>query len=346
MNNRKRWKSTQLQIVARSFIQLGRLLKKGYTLYAALTFIQLHVPKEMSEKIDEVLTSLVRGSPIHQAFSILSIPSSFQSIIYFYEQQGDIASGFIQAGYLLKKREKTKNKFITLLRYPLFLLWICFCILLLMYYFVLPHFQSFFSMTDELPLITKIVFTLIDYAPYIFFSLLLIISIFIIYFLYKYKKLSPYDKVMTLLSFPIVHKYVQLFVTYYFTLQLGRLLEVGLSLQQSLQVFQRQDYLPFFQQECVQIMHELHQGYSFSQLVGGRKYFRDEFVFVIENGEKTGYLSKDLVEYSELLFKEMEHLLQKGLQYVQPLFFIIVGTVIFTLFLATMIPLFQMVGIV
>src|SRR5699024_5500748 len=129
------------------------------------------------------------------------------------------------------------------------------------------------------------------------------------------------------------------------SLQLGRLLDVGLSLQEALRLFTSQDYVPFFQQECVQLMHELHQGHSLSDLVSERVYFSKELVFVIQNGEKTGYLAKDLIHYSEMILSEIDEWMLKVLRYVQPIFFLIVGGVIFMLFLATMLPLFQMVGV-
>ncbi len=346
MNDKmKRKKSRQLQATAKHFVSIGRLLKQGYPLNTALTFIQLHVSNQTKRQITDVLEHLKNGHPVYVAFHSFDIPPSLKSFLYFYEQQGDMAQGFIHAGALLEQREKMKQELIKLLRYPILLIWLCLLIIVLMYQFVVPHFRSFFSMAEDIPLLTKILLSFLQYAPYVFTLLFAFLLAFTLYYWYRIKSWSPYQKVMKLLSLPVCSKYVQIIITYYFALQLGQLLSVGMSLQQALRVFNKQDYLPFFQQECTQLMHELHQGHSLPSMLSKRVYFRSELSFVVENGEKTGYLANDLVHYSEMLFGELDESFQRALRFIQPAFFIMVGGIVFLLFLATMLPLFQMVGV-
>ncbi|NEU29638.1 type II secretion system F family protein [bacterium LRH843] len=340
----KRQKSEQLQKTASLFIQIGQLLQQGYPLNTALTFIMLHVSAPTKVQIQEVLEQLKAGHPAYKAFYYFDIPPSFKSFLYFYEQQGNLAEGFIHAGSLLDQREKMKNEVVKLLRYPFFLLWICFLLLTLMYRLVVPHFRSFFSMMNDVPFLTKIVFRFLDYIPYICASFAMILVGGTIYIYFKVKVWSSYRKIMALLSFPFLREFVQITVTYYFALQLGNLLKAGLPLQEALRLFKSQDYLPFYQQECTQIMNELQQGHTFSSILVQKKYFREQLAFVVENGEKTGYLAKDLVHYSEMLYSQLDGLLRKMLRYISPVFFLIIGGIVFLLFLATMLPLFQMVG--
>lgn len=339
-NNKK-----QPEATAKHFVRIGRLLEQGYPLITALTFIQLHVSNRTKLQLADVLEHLKAGHPVHEAFLSFDIPPSLKSFLYFYEQQGNIAEGFIQAGSLLEQSEKTKQELVKLLRYPILLLWLCLLILILMYQFVLPHFRSFFSTTTDIPLLTRMLLLFLHYAPYVVAAILVISCVAIVYYWFKIQSWSSYRKVMVLLSLPVCNKYVQLIITYYFALQLGRLLGAGMSLQQALHLFNKQDYLPFFQQECTLLMHELHQGHSLSSLLSERAYLREELSFVVENGEKTGYLASDLVHYSDMLYREFDDALQRALRSIQPIFFLIVGGIVFLLFLATMLPLFQMVGV-
>lgn len=341
----KRRKNSHLQKTANHFVRIGRLLEQGYPLNAALTFIQLHVSNPTKKQISDVLESLKSGHPAYEAFHLFDIPPSLKSFLYFYEQQGELAEGFIRAGTLLEQREKMKQELVKILRYPILLLWFCLLLLVLMYQFVVPHFRSFFTTMTEIPLLTKLLLIFLQYSPYFFLMIFVFLFIGLLYYWYKMKSWSPYKRVMKLLSLPFLSKYVQTIITYYFSLQLGRMLGVGMTLQQALHLFNRQDYLPFFQQECTHLSHELHQGHSLARLIHDRIYYREELSFVIENGEKTGYLANDLVHYSEILFRELDESFQRALRFIQPTFFIMVGGVVFLLFLATMLPLFQMVGV-
>lgn len=341
----KKGRKRNLEKTATHFIRIGRLLEQGYPLHTALTFIQLHVPSETKIQIDQVLMQLKEGHPVHEAFQSFDIPLTFKSFLYFYEEQGDLASGFVHAGLLLEKREKMRHEFMKLLRYPLFLLWLCLLLLILMYYLVVPHFKSFFMMMEEIPSLTVLVFRFLEFTPYVISLFIFLCIVAACYYWYKMKAWSSYQKVTKLLAIPYVGTYVRTIITFYFALQLGRLLDVGMSLQEALRLFTSQDYLLFFQQECVQIMHELHQGHSLAYLISEKIYFNQELIFVVENGEKTGYIAKDLIHYSEMLYQELDERLLKSLRYIQPAFFLLVGGMVFMLFLATMLPLFQMVGV-
>lgn len=337
-------KRHSIQMTAEHFIRIGRLLKQGYPLHTALTFIQLHVPEKIKQQYEKVLASLESGYPIHEAFQVFSLPPSLKSFLYFFEQQGNIAEGFIQTGSLLLKREQTKGELLKLLRYPILLLWLSAMLIILMYHFVLPHFHSFFAMV-EIPRLSSLLLKALDLLPYLLFGAVAIFLCGGFALWIRLKQSSPAKRVRFLLALPKGKRYVQTSITYYFSYQLGHLLAVGLTLQQALSLFNKQDYLPFFQQECLEIMHQLHQGNSLDRIVQEKPYFRKELGFVIANGEKTGYVAHDLFHYSEMLYKEMEEAVQRILKVIQPALFVVVGGIIFLLFLATMLPLFQMVGV-
>lgn len=330
--------------LARYLIQIGQLLEQGYPLHTAIQFMQLHVPSEMKKKFDDVLAALQEGHSVHEAFTSFDLPPTLSSFLYFFERQGKLAEGFVHAGHLLEKREKWKSDLIKLLRYPLFLLWLCFFLLLVMYSFVLPHYRSFFSIVQEIPPLTRLVYHLIEQIPNLLVILSGIFLFVLLYHTFKMRSSSSAEKIQFLLQIPFVKRYVRQVLTYYFSLQLGRLLETGLTLQEALNLFATQTYLPFFQQESEKMMDELRRGVSFPQLLYERAYFLKDFAFVVEHGEKTGYIGKDLIHYSDVLYRDLDEKMLRALKYVQPLSFLFIGAIVFLLFLATMLPLFQMIS--
>ncbi|MDT8862764.1 competence type IV pilus assembly protein ComGB [Alkalihalobacillus sp. MEB130] len=331
--------------VAKSFIRIGRLLEQGYPLEVALNFILLHTKKTTREQFELVIRHLQEGHSVHESFRSLDIPTSIKSFFYFYEHQGDLEKGFSHAGFLLLQRENTIAELMKLLRYPIALLFFCGLVLLLMFQFVLPHFRSYFLlMNTPPPLLTKWFLSFLYHLPYLLIIACILFVLFFVYFYLKVNKLTPSERTNALVAIPYVQHYVKTVITYFFALQLGRLMRAGMSLQQSLKQFQTQDYLPFLQQECVQISYELQEGLTFQEIVKTKNYLRAEISFVIDNGERTGYLGSDLEQYSDILYLELEDSIQKILHLIQPILFIIVGGFVFILFLVTMLPLFQMVG--
>ncbi|KHF37765.1 competence type IV pilus assembly protein ComGB [Halalkalibacter okhensis] len=343
--SKRRGKKKYLRDVADSFVRIGRLLEQGYPIEVALTFIQLHVMKRTREQFETVIVNLKEGHSVHESFRFFDMPKSIKSFLYFYEHQGKLADGFKHAGNLLRYREKTIYELSKLLRYPIALLFFCFVVLLLMFQFVLPHFRSYFTMLAESPpFFTSIFLTFLFNLPYLFCGLVLFLLLISILIFSKVKRFTPYERTVKLLSLPIGRLYVKTVITYFFSLQLGRLIRTGMSLQQALKQFEYQDYLPFLQQESVQMLHELDRGHSFEEIVKSKDYLRNELSFVIDNGERTGFLGSDLEQYSDILYLELEDSIQRVMNLVQPLLFVIVGGVVFLLFIITMLPLFQMLG--
>ncbi|WP_227936866.1 competence type IV pilus assembly protein ComGB [Alkalihalobacillus deserti] len=334
-----------LRTVATSFIRIGRLLEQGYPLETALRFIQLHVGIKIKEQIEQVLLHLKEGHPVHEACQSFEIPNSIKSFLYFYEQQGQLAQGFNQAGMLLNHREKIITELTKLLRYPLTLLLLCGLVLILMFQFVFPHFRSIFTMMSESPpLFTKMFMQFLFQLPYFMIIGLVVLLFSALFIRFKMKKWSVSERIMKLLNVPFCKNHVQIIISYFFSLQLGKLLSAGLTLQEALLQFEKQEYVSFLQLECMQISSELQKGRPFREILKEKAFFCDELSVVVDNGEKTGYLAGDLEHYSDILFQELEDSLQKGLRMIQPMLFLMIGGFIFLLFIATMLPMFQMIG--
>ncbi|GAE37082.1 competence type IV pilus assembly protein ComGB [Halalkalibacter akibai] len=344
MFNKQR-KRQHILLIANSLLRIGRLLQLGYPLETALKFIQLHVNLELQMQLGEVLIQLKEGHPVHVAFDYVDIPSSIKSFLYFYERQGQLAEGFTQAGTLLHHQLKMTNELWKLLRYPSTLLMLCGVVLLLMFHFVIPHFQTVFNlMTNTPPFYTIIFMKILLLTPYFLSAFFLLLLCLFVIVQIKWRKWTAHDRIQLFLKFPICRRYVQMIISYVFSLHLGRLLQSGMTLQQALVEFENQNYLPFFREECTVIKSELLQGQPLYEILREKHFFCEELSIVVNNGEKTGYLAADLEHYGDILMEELEEEVQKGLRIVQPALFVVIGGFVFILFLVTMLPLFHMLG--
>ncbi|MBM0067705.1 competence type IV pilus assembly protein ComGB [Alkalicoccobacillus gibsonii] len=330
---------------AKRLIRIGTLLQQGYTMEAALSFISLHANEEIKEQLNQVQMDLHSGMRIHEAFERLHLPADILSFIYFYEEQGEVANGFIQAGIVFQGREKTRVQIQKLLRYPLVLGWAGVMVLIIVQQFIVPHFQNLFvSMNSNPPALTAFFFKILENLPLIAFVFFILLFVLYLYYRIKIKPIPPHLKINKLLQLKITRELTRRILTYYFSLQFGRLLGGGMSIQHALSIFEEQTHLPFFQHEAVLMKRELQQGESLTQMLQNRYYFLKDLSFVVENGNRTGYLASDLQNYSELLFTDLEESLKKGLALLQPIFFIGMGGFIFIVFLSVMLPMFEMIG--
>ncbi|MFK3937231.1 competence type IV pilus assembly protein ComGB [Alkalihalobacillus sp. NPDC078783] len=339
-----RKKRNQLE-QAKRLIRIGNLLEQGYSMDAALSFIALHGNESVQAQLEQIQSDLHSGARIHEAFEHLNLPADILSFIYFYEEQGEVAKGLIQAGIVFEGREKTRVQIQKLLRYPLVLGWAGVMVLIIVQQFIVPHFQNLFvSMNSNPPALTAFFFRFLENLPFIASVFFIILFSLYMYYRIKIKPIPPHLKINKLLQLKLTRRVTRRIITYYFSLQFGRLLGGGMSIQHALSIFENQTYLPFFQHEAHQMKRELQQGESLSQMLLNRHYFLKDLSFVVENGNRTGYLASDLQNYSELLFIDLEESLRKGLALLQPVFFIGMGGFIFVVFLSVMLPMFEMIG--
>ncbi len=325
--------------------RLGDLLQKGYHMENALSFLQVYSSDYLKNQIELIRVQLRDGATLCASLDCLNLPNEIRSYVYFYEEQGELAEGLVLAASLAQKRLATKKQFQKLLRYPLFLLWGTVVVLIVLNHFIVPHFQALFvTMQQSPPLLTKMFFQFLEVFPYICLAILAIGTCGAFFLFKHFKETSPHDKIVFLLKWNRSKVFVQQLISYYFSLQLGRLLETGMTFQQALTIFENQSLLRFFQAEASMMKKALATGESLVAYMQSQEYYLNELSIVIENGMRTGTVSGDLQQYSIWLFQEMEDKLQKGVVWLQPILLICIGGFVFLLFLVVMLPMFEMIG--
>ncbi|KMK77335.1 competence type IV pilus assembly protein ComGB [Alkalihalobacillus pseudalcaliphilus] len=339
----KRKTKNSKRIITDHLYRISRLLQQGYSISAALSFMKVHSSTHMKILYEHIEADLNEGVHISEAFSRLGLSKDILSFLYFFERQGNLEEGFLFASKLSQRKERVKKDFMKIIRYPLALIWITLLVVLMLQQVVIPQLVTIYaSFSGERPAMTSFLFSVIQSTPYIIACLsFVLVLLFFSYMVYIRPKSSVYQ-VRLLLKFPHVHQFVRSIITYYFSLQLGRLLESGMAIGQALSVFLEQNYLDFYEGEVKEIQSLLTQGFSFYEIMKAHPYFLTELAFVIDNGEKTGFLGKDLQSYSEILYADIERSIEKFFAVLQPLFFIVIGSFILFLFIAIMLPMFSL----
>ncbi len=134
------------------------------------------------------------------------------------------------------------------------------------------------------------------------------------------------------------------FCSQYFAMQLSQLLRGGLSVHESLSVFENQMHIPLLQVEATQMKKELRGGESLSSIIDSRSYFEEELSKTIAFGSANGELSRELYYYTKLSSEALEDHINRRLAIIQPTVFITIGIIIMAIYLAIMQPIFQMLN--
>ncbi|MBB6448885.1 competence protein ComGB [Geomicrobium halophilum] len=344
MFNRKKDK-WQAKNKARFFLNVGRLLQRGYTLNHGAKLMMYGEPPYARDTIHSWIGTLQDGKAWAESLELLRIPSDIRAYLYFSERYGMLSQGFYFAGRMLEQRERLKEKVRILARYPILLIWIIATLFLFMTLFVFPQFEQLFATMDiDYPLITTFTFSVFEGLPFVFAAL--VISVTALYFYYQlcFKQLTPFTQIQQLSKIPGLRRWLHLYITYTVSLQMSQLLKGGLSAHDALQVFIKQEQMMFLKAEGERLQAQLNEGKQLGAAIENAPYYQKELPDVVRHGQAAGQLAEDLAHYSEMLWEEINERAKRATTKIQPILFLVIGSFMLMLFLSIFMPIFQLIS--
>jgi competence protein ComGB len=325
--------------------QLGVLLERGYPLLEALTILMLHLPITKQKLLNERIQEMKDGETFHGALVKLAFHRDVLGYLFFAEKHGDLSFALKEASHLLEVKSNYLSRIIKILQYPLILMGITIILVILINIFLLPQFSSVFeTMEVENGVGLSIVVILAEWFPRLFTNSLLLLSTTSLVLFLKLKRKSVIERWKFLSKMPFYGPIIMKFYSQYFAMQLSQLLKGGLSVYESLSVFESQDYFTLFKEEAIQIKKELRSGESLASIIQSKAYFEVELAKSIAFGSLNGELSRELYHYSKLSAASLEDYINRKMAVIQPLAFITIGLIIMGIYVAIMQPVFQMLN--
>lgn len=323
--------------------KLGLLLNKGYTLSVAIELLQFQKQKHYKYQLQECIEKLKNGHTLHRVLEDLDFSKEALSYLFFAEKHGDLSLSLCNSARLLETKNFYHQKIKKMLRYPLFLVSSVIMLLSFVYHFLLPQFVHLYSSMNIKPtLIMQFLVNLPDFTNIFFLVILFLLLFFSLSYYLYFRKQTASRKMNFFLMFPTIKTFLVLKNTQYFALQLSTLLKGGLSIFDSLSVFEEQHHLSFFKEEATRIKRLLVGGEEFHHTIV-RKCYEQEFSTVVLHGQTNGNLGQELEDYSEFLTEKIEDFYKTCTSIIQPILLIGLGGFVITLYLSIMLPLFQMI---
>ncbi|MGE7912234.1 competence type IV pilus assembly protein ComGB [Lysinibacillus xylanilyticus] len=332
---------------AHFFSRLSVLMQEGYLFSQAISILLPHhieAHEEMQKLVNEKLR---QGVGVSGVFEALQISKQHLVAITIAENNGHMIETLKGVAKQMALSESTKKKLMKLLLYPVVLIIFLMLLFLVFRTIFFPNIEKMVTSrttgTEETSIaLSKVLLHFPD--ALIVVSIAVICSILIFHLYLKRRPIA--HRLNIILNTPLIRIYIRMSLTRQFAAYLGSLLQSGFSLQASLQILEEQRLQPFLQYMARSIKERVVFGDTLTQAVHLMTVWQKDFSTFVEHGEKSGYLGKELVLYSELLTEKQEQLLYKILAFVQPTFFIIIAMCIVAAYVSLLLPIYHMIELV
>ena len=322
---------------------MGELLIRGYPLTEALDSITYHLPKKRKIEVREGVSQLKEGYPFYSILQRMDFHEHLIGYVYFAEQHGGLATAFLEGSQMIQRRANDLSRLKKLISYPLLLMFITIILFIFVQKYLLPRFTSLFSsMNIETNFFTQIIYVAGDVLPILFLFLLILIFLSIYYYVRYFRNLQPIEQKVKLMKIPIAAGFLRLFYTHYFSIQLSYLLSGGLSINEALFMFERNEEQPFYKQLGSEIKRILRTGEKLEDIFNLYPFFERELAMIIRHGQENGKLAEELLFFANVCLRDLEEKMDKGMKKIQPVLYLLIGLLIVSMYMAVLLPMFHL----
>lgn len=230
------------------------------------------------------------------------------------------------------------------MQYPLILIIVLIAISLLMQLLLLPRFTMLYgSMGYEPSVGIKLILHLSQNTFYYISGLTCIVLITFAVSRLIIRKKSALEAAELYSRIPFVHSFYKLYQTIFLSREWSFLLKSGFSMNEIIQIMEKQNFRPLLREIAEDIKKMLIVGYSFSEAISHLCFLENELKTIVAHGEQNGKLDSELLFYSDLCLQTLEEKTMKVFRIIQPTIFALIGLIVIAVYMSIFLPMFQMI---
>ncbi len=289
-----------------------------------------------------IKNNILAGKSLYQSFKMhFHFNAITCELIKIGEQTGTLEITLHRLLFHLDKTIKIRKRLKQALFYPCIVLSIATAVTGIMFFVVIPHFQTIVTdMTTDLPLLTRVIFFIAtlfrQYGHYFIFFI--IISSFYQY--YGNNHINILNKILNRL--PFYRYFIRKIILARFTRTMALCLDAGLPILETLRLLRKLDQRQWYQAMLHQIQTGMSTGMPLSYVLQNQALFSVMLIHLIKTGEETGRLDAMLNNVADNLEEEIETLLFYLNQLLDPLIMVGVGVLIGGLVIGIYLPIFKL----
>ena len=327
---------------------MGTLLHSGVSLVRALSIVskeETTAPKHRA--IYTELLRLVRsGILISDAMTELEVfPPMLVHMIKSAEASGNLDTVFLQMADYYEKSYKLAGKVKSAMAYPAFLAVLTFGVVILLFTFVIPQFESLFATMPELPLLTRILMGLSDGFKKNWLLIIIVIGVTVTVgsVLIKVPAVR-YELDKLKVRLPYFGKLNATIYTARFARTLSSLYQAGLPLSNALQISANTVSNTYIAKQLEESITRVRSGESLSDALNNVEGFVKKLPSSILIGEETGSLDVMLNSVSDMLEYESEAAVNRMVGLLEPLMIVIMAVIVLFVIIGVILPIYNSYG--
>jgi type IV pilus assembly protein PilC len=271
-------------------------------------------------------------------------PGVYTASLLAGEKSGSLEQVIRRYVTYVKVVSGVKRKTISALVYPAILLLLSVGVVSIIVLRVVPEFGAFYDQFGaELPLSTRIIVAISNFAGSYFVLLLLTIAAVSLTFWAWLRR--PGSRVRFdrwVLKIPALGGIAQKFATSQAARTLATLLGGGIPLVNAIDVAARSIQNRYLARELQTAGQQVREGRALSAAMNDSGAFPDVSIKMVEVGEQTGALQEMLNSLADFYDEEIETNLGRFITVIEPALLVIMGVIIAALLLSLYMPLFQL----
>lgn len=306
------------------FKLMSDLLNSGYNLKQSILFI-----REMDNDVNAynyIEDQLITGRSFSDSVYGL-VNDEFVNQIMISERYGNLAQCLSDLSKFIQHRIQNESKIKEVLCYPIILIMMLAFTVFAINELVLPQLNTVST-------INQYDFSMI----YCFIALVVLVLAGITYF---YNRLSLLEKRNYICRIPFIGNVYRSYIAYFLSLQLSMLLSSGMELIQIVHVlktFKRNTLLNALGNElsrCANLGDEV------TKLINKYRFLPIEYNSFFSSGKEVDDIKDELNIFSKIKFTEMNKQVNRLINMIQPILFLIIGICIIVAYLLVLAPIYS-----
>ncbi len=325
--------------------QLAAMVDAGVGAIEALeTIAHQSGDPAMTSAMESVIRSLEDGNSMADAFRIAEVfPDLFYRMISAGESSGSLETTLLELAEHYEREVWLAQKVRSALVYPKAVIAVASAVVIFMVVYVFPYFvELFFTFDMELPLPTRLVMGVADFAGRWWYLLLLLgIGGY-----FAWGRLLQRDDVRLwwdrmYLKTPVLGELQWKIALNQMTATLGTLLRSGIPLIESLQILQGAVNNRYFAEAMRETEVYLQGGLSLSESFARHPVFTPILLRMVAVGEESGTLDSMLSKVATFYRNDVEAITERLTQMLEPALVVSMGAVVGFLLLSMYMPMFD-----
>jgi general secretion pathway protein F len=327
--------------------QLATLLKSGLPVEQALSAVSKQAANDRIERIMLAVRAKVReGYSLARSFESFprAFPEMYRATVAAGEQSGHLEQVLEQLADYLETRHDTGRSVAQAMIYPAFIMVFASIVIMLMMTFVVPKLVAVFEGRDQaLPLLTRIVMAMSDFARGWGWLVVLLIVVAVVIFMRAMRdprfRLRVHQR---LVNMPLVGTMLRAGDSARLASTLGILGRSGVPLVDALFIAAQVVGNLAVRNAVKNAAAKVREGGSLSRALDASGYFPPMLVQMIASGETSGELDNMLTRAADYQERELSSTINTMVGLLGPIMLLVMAGVVVMIVLSVMLPIMQM----